>query len=621
MKTVTLLSGVVALLFAFSALRPAFGQNMPADSSVLEITTCQTTIFDPGGPNEVYPDSAEGFVRLCPEMPGSAIQLRFKSFATEADFDFLQIYNGSDDSAPLIASLEGGSFPQTLTSSADDGCLFLRFFSDGSFAVDGFEIEAVCADRPEKITLLPEGGRLDVCNVLLFDTGGPDSAYKDNENWEYTICPEQPGQYVRLRSEAMNLELGDALYVFNGPNQDLLLKTLTENDLSLDITSVSPDGCLSLRFISDFSVAESGFQLLASCEDDPAEREPTDCINAVSICRAIYTEDFAPLDEGFAPSEINPQTSCLKQGEQRGIWYRFTVLSGGKLGFVITPDDTLDDYDWTLFNISNASCADLFERPELEVSCNYNEATGETGMTEDGERDRNGDGPLEMQFNQLYDVSEGEEFVLYVSSFAATSSGDGYTIDFSKGGGDADIFDPNVPGITGAHNCGDSTIFVEFSEPALCEFLAPQAIVVSDGEKTYSVTAATGPGCVSGVRSSSARLALAEPLPAYAEITVAFAPGALADDCQNSNNEEIQVSFTTAPAVGFRNIAKRNTFGGENNGVVFLNGGGGAPPYRYSLDGLFYDAPRQFRELFDAPYTAYIEDANGCRAEREIIIR
>lgn len=614
----TLILSCAALLASVAAVG---AQNFPSDSTTLEITTCQTTLFDPGGPDDNYPDGSDGYVQICPDgPPGSVIQLKFISFATELDFDSLIVYNGPNENAPKIAVLDGGQTTNIITATSPGGCLFLRFKSDSSFTAPGFEIEAVCIASPDQIVLSPEGGQIEVCNALLFDTGGPENPYQNNENWEYTICPSEPGNYVRLNAEAMNLEVGDNLTVFNGSDFDQLIARAILNDASLDVVSRSPDGCLSIRFASDDNIALEGFQLYASCEEDPGPSEPTDCINAVSICRAVYTEEFQPRDEGFAPNEIDTASSCLKQGEKRGIWYRFTVLEAGKLGFVITPANELDDYDWALFNITNASCEEIFDNPDLEISCNYNERPGETGMTEDGVGDANGQGEDQSKFNRLYDVSVGEEFVLYVSSFTS-NLGEGYTVDFSRGGGDADVFDPNIPEINAVFNCDRTTVVAEFSELALCSAFSPDSVRLTDGERDYPIAAVLGPGCISSNASRTLRITLAEPLPIGRELTLTFAPGALADDCQNANTDSVSFAFTTVAPLGFRSIAKRNTFGGDNNGAVFLSGAGGAPPYFYSIDELFFDTPRQFRELFPQPYTVYIEDSRGCRFEREVVIR
>lgn len=72
--------------------------------------------------------------------PDSAakIVVSFVSFDTEAGKDVLSIYNGSDESAPLIGQFSGSTIPASFTSAGNT--LFLRFESDASNQSTGWEI-------------------------------------------------------------------------------------------------------------------------------------------------------------------------------------------------------------------------------------------------------------------------------------------------------------------------------------------------------------------------------------------------------------------------------------------------------------------------------------------------
>ena len=61
------------------------------------------------------------------------------------------------------------------------------------------------------------------------------------------------------------------------------------------------------------------------------------------------------------------------------MWYAFTVKSSGNLCFTINPTNPSADYDWALYNLTNATCEDIFTDPSLEVSCNYQGTPGLTG--------------------------------------------------------------------------------------------------------------------------------------------------------------------------------------------------------------------------------------------------
>src|SRR6476659_2191148 len=52
-------------------------------------------------------------------------------------------------------------------------------------------------------------------------------------------------------------------------------------------------------------------------------------------------------------------------------WYKFTCYASGTLGFVITPKDLGDDYDWQLYDITGHNPDDVFSNNSLIVTGNW----------------------------------------------------------------------------------------------------------------------------------------------------------------------------------------------------------------------------------------------------------
>ncbi|MEL6945729.1 MAG: hypothetical protein AAFO82_23990, partial [Bacteroidota bacterium] len=100
-----------------------------------------------------------------------------------------------------------------------------------------------------------------------------------------------------------------------------------------------------------------------------------DCLGAIPICEPIYHEDKVANGEGNYPNEISNAISCLAD-ERNAIWYTFTVNETGDFGFILTPNDPNDDYDWALYDLTNADCEEIRTNPDLLVSCN---AAGQQG--------------------------------------------------------------------------------------------------------------------------------------------------------------------------------------------------------------------------------------------------
>ncbi|MEZ5173375.1 MAG: CUB domain-containing protein, partial [Bacteroidia bacterium] len=110
-----------------------------------EITICDATLFDSGGPDNNYLSNEDYTLTVYPSTPGSFIQIDFVSYDSESGFDFLDIYNGNAATGTPAVTLTGGpQVPAQLISSAADGSLTFNFTSDGSVTRSGFEILISC---------------------------------------------------------------------------------------------------------------------------------------------------------------------------------------------------------------------------------------------------------------------------------------------------------------------------------------------------------------------------------------------------------------------------------------------------------------------------------------------
>lgn len=204
-----------------------------------------------------------------------------------------------------------------------------------------------------------------------------------------------------------------------------------------------------------------------------------DCLGAIPVCQQIYSETLSPSGDGNYNNEINTSISCTA-GELNSIWYTFTVDQSGNFGFLLTPNDINDDYDWSLFNITTASCEDIFSNQNLIVSCNAaggGTCDGLTGATGGTIFDIQGAGcgvnPPTISnaltaFNDLIPVVAGNTYVLMVSNW--TGSPNGYTLDFglSTGIGIFDEQPPMLETLSGPVSCGGQDIDIEFSEYINC---------------------------------------------------------------------------------------------------------------------------------------------------------
>jgi gliding motility-associated-like protein len=215
--------------------------------------------------------------------------------------------------------------------------------------------------------------------------------------------------------------------------------------------------------------------------------------NSVPICAT--TNIPVPCSDNASYQDKNPY------------WYKFTCYSAGTLGFVITPNNLGDDYDWQLFDITNHNPNDVFTDPSLFVTCNWSGRFGVTGASNAGTSLINCAGNDYPLFSSMATLIVGHEYLLLVSHF--TDSQSGYTLQFT--GGTAGITDPITPALQSATgSCDGTQIRVKTNKKMRCSSLAANGSDFSVAGAT--IISATAPSCVTGFDTDSIIVTLSAPL-------------------------------------------------------------------------------------------------------------
>lgn len=90
------------------------------------------TLTDTGGEALNYGDHEQYIRILIPSIADTSMQLTFQNFELESNYDYLYLYNGSSTEAPefVTGGYTGTNSPGTVLSTATDGAITLRFYSD-----------------------------------------------------------------------------------------------------------------------------------------------------------------------------------------------------------------------------------------------------------------------------------------------------------------------------------------------------------------------------------------------------------------------------------------------------------------------------------------------------------
>ncbi len=270
-----------------------------------------------------------------------------------------------------------------------------------------------------------------------------------------------------------------------------------------------------------------------------------DCLGAIPVCEAFYSQPLTPNGVGNYPNEVGTGQTCPYDclwGERNSVWYQFTVQESGMLSFIISPVDINDDYDWALYNLTLYRCVDIISHMSaLTFSCNSAGGVGLHGNTGayNGADDCAGGGNANgnTQWNANIPVVAGQTYVLYISDW--TQSPTGYSLDFSPS--TAVIFDDVPPYIfsvdAGAvSGCDETEIGIMFSENVTCSGVSPYLFSIEGPGGPYQVTEVFGSACsVGGEWEKEFVLTVDHPFSSNGTYTLYMATGfpGVQDVCNN----------------------------------------------------------------------------------------
>lgn len=126
------------------------GIESPGRERIFATTTtnfCASVPFtDTGGTTGSYTDNESWVRTMTPYNSGLKLRVTFSSFNVEQNWDYLYIYNGSDEFYPSLtpSGLTGTSNPGTFNSTAFDGSLTFKFISDEGTVTAGWNATITC---------------------------------------------------------------------------------------------------------------------------------------------------------------------------------------------------------------------------------------------------------------------------------------------------------------------------------------------------------------------------------------------------------------------------------------------------------------------------------------------
>lgn len=272
---------------------------------------CGDTFLDSGGTANYYPNEDVSWT-ICTSV-GNVVQLTFSSFDVESGgpsgcYDKLRVYDGNSVNSTLLGTYCGDDLSDapgggSLSSTAT--CMTLNFTSDNSGNKPGWEAIISCNAGPTCGDGIQNGDETGIdcggscpscvisCGELLTDSGGQSSTYSSSEQSEYLLCPSTSNEKIVVDFTHVDIEAAnsggtngtgcwDFLEIYDGPDESSTLlgtycgefsgdgniPSIPSNYLTpgMSFQSSHSSGCLFMKFNSDLSVNETGWEANVNCQ-------------------------------------------------------------------------------------------------------------------------------------------------------------------------------------------------------------------------------------------------------------------------------------------------------------------------------------------------------------------
>jgi len=210
---------------------------------------CSGTLYDDGGASGDYSPNQDSYMRISPGGTTN-VALYFSQFDIESgdqggticNYDYLEVYDGTNTSAPLIGKYCNNNPPPASVSSTS-GSLFIKFHTDGGLDLQGFKLDWSCEPKAEF-----DISNSDLCiNSLISPTNN--SVNATSYNW--TMLGATPSTSTLQNPSFSYSSPGNytvKLVISNGPISDSISKVYTiKNNCSTILIANDSIGLTSCR--------------------------------------------------------------------------------------------------------------------------------------------------------------------------------------------------------------------------------------------------------------------------------------------------------------------------------------------------------------------------------------
>ncbi|HPI12854.1 MAG TPA: hypothetical protein PLK63_17545, partial [Catalimonadaceae bacterium] len=283
-SSATVDQGWVSQITCTSVTPPALIYRM---SSGLRVT-CSGIFTDEGGLTGNYFDFPSYRTQTFQSPTNSRLQFEFTQFQTHSNSDVLYVYDGPNESYPLIGTYAVNNNPGTILSSGNS--LTFSFYTNSSSNSTGWAANISCAGPALPIYIM-SNNPVNACEGQWFDNGGL-SNYPANTTVTQSFC-SPTGQRMVFNFNFFGFLIGvnDSLLVYDGNSVNSPLKAVITGGMPIE-PIVSSGSCITFRFKSTINSTQIGWSAKFSCSDNPSQPDVFPLSTGLRVaCSGIFTDD------------------------------------------------------------------------------------------------------------------------------------------------------------------------------------------------------------------------------------------------------------------------------------------------------------------------------------------
>jgi Zn-dependent metalloprotease len=222
------------------------------------------------------------------------ISLNFTAFDTEATYDIVTVYDGPDDTYPVLANWWGNTLPPTISTTAGVGAMCVKFTSDATDTFGGWLANYTSVISTPACT----GVTMLTTSTGTFSDGSGSNNYTNNQQCFWYIAPPCATS-VTLSFTSFNTELNyDGVAIYDSLTATTPIATYSGTSLPASVTSST--GIIVVAFISDFSTSLQGFSANYTSTGS----------SFCSGTTTLNTSDYGVISDGSGTSNYCNNSNC-----------------------------------------------------------------------------------------------------------------------------------------------------------------------------------------------------------------------------------------------------------------------------------------------------------------------